>query len=140
MKIINSEYKFSGWFKKNFKKLGYSEILKKDFGKFPDYFMLKKGKPVRVELETLSSNFILHNHDPRKVDEVVCIKEDVKLKVPVIQVKGLKYVPKIVRISATISQETINMMKLILKKGKYRNKSHLIEEAIKLLREKEDEK
>lgn len=140
MKIINTEYRFSEWFKKNYKKLGYSKILKKDFGKFPDYLMLKKGKAVRVELETLSSNFILHNHDPKKVDEVVCIKKDIKLKVPTIEVKGLKYVPRIVRVSATINPETINIIELIMRGGKYRNKSHLIEDAIKLLKEKEDEK
>ena len=37
------------------------------------------------------------------------------------------------RISATVDRETINLIKALLKKGKYRNKSHLIEEAIKLL-------
>ena len=40
------------------------------------------------------------------------------------------------RISATIDKKTIKIIKDILKKGKYRNKSHLIEEAIKLLKEK----
>ena len=37
------------------------------------------------------------------------------------------------RISATVDEETIKITKRILKKGKYRNKSHIIEEAIKLL-------
>lgn len=41
------------------------------------------------------------------------------------------------RVSATVDEKTMNMIKLLLKKGKYRNKSHLIEEAIKLLKEKE---
>ena len=41
------------------------------------------------------------------------------------------------RISATVEEETIKVIKRILKKGKYRNKSHIIEEAIKLLNEKE---
>jgi Arc/MetJ-type ribon-helix-helix transcriptional regulator len=43
------------------------------------------------------------------------------------------------RISATIDQETEEMIELLLKKGKYRNKSHVIEEAIKLLKEKMEE-
>jgi Arc/MetJ-type ribon-helix-helix transcriptional regulator len=41
------------------------------------------------------------------------------------------------RISATVEGRTIEIIKRILRKGKYRNKSHIIEEAIKLLEEKE---
>jgi Arc/MetJ-type ribon-helix-helix transcriptional regulator len=40
------------------------------------------------------------------------------------------------RISATVDERTIKIIKEILKKGAYRNKSHVIEEAIKLLKEK----
>lgn len=35
------------------------------------------------------------------------------------------------RISATIDEKTLDIIKRILKKGKYRNQSHIIEEAIK---------
>ncbi len=42
------------------------------------------------------------------------------------------------RISATIDKKTGKILKEVLEKGKYRNKSHLIEEAIKLLKEKEE--
>ncbi|MBU4069835.1 MAG: ribbon-helix-helix domain-containing protein [Nanoarchaeota archaeon] len=42
------------------------------------------------------------------------------------------------RVSATIDDKTMKIIELILKKGKYRNKSHLIEEAIKLLKEEND--
>jgi len=136
MKIIRSELEFSKWFKKNFKKLGYDEIVKDKKGKFPDFIMLRKGKNVGVELETLSSNFILHKHDITKVDEIVCIKKDIRLKVPVREVKGLKYSSRITRVSATIDEETMNIVKELLKEGKYRNKSHIIEEAIKLLKDK----
>ena len=41
------------------------------------------------------------------------------------------------RVSATIDKETIKIINDLLKKGKYRNKSHVIEDAIKLLKEKE---
>ena len=34
------------------------------------------------------------------------------------------------RISATVDEETIKILDKILKEGKYRNKSHLIETAI----------
>ncbi len=35
------------------------------------------------------------------------------------------------RVSATIDIETIELIEKILKRGKYRNKSHFLEEAIK---------
>lgn len=41
-----------------------------------------------------------------------------------------------VRVSATVDKETLATINKILKKGKYRNKSHIIEEAIKLLKKK----
>jgi threonyl-tRNA synthetase len=40
------------------------------------------------------------------------------------------------RISATVDEGTIKTIDEILKNGKYRNKSHVIETAIKLLLEK----
>lgn len=40
------------------------------------------------------------------------------------------------RISATIDKDTSKIIEEILKKGRYRNKSHVIEDAIKLLKEK----
>ncbi|MBU0894088.1 MAG: ribbon-helix-helix domain-containing protein [Nanoarchaeota archaeon] len=42
------------------------------------------------------------------------------------------------RVSATIDSSTMNLIKILLKKGTYRNKSHVIEEAIKLLEEKNE--
>ena len=41
------------------------------------------------------------------------------------------------RISATIDEETEKIIEEKLKEGRYRNKSHVIEESIKLLKEKE---
>lgn len=38
------------------------------------------------------------------------------------------------RISATVDDKTIRKIKELLKKGKYRNKSHVIEEAINQLK------
>jgi Arc/MetJ-type ribon-helix-helix transcriptional regulator len=40
------------------------------------------------------------------------------------------------RISATIEKETVKMLDEIMKSGKYRNQSHIVEDAIKLLRNK----
>lgn len=44
------------------------------------------------------------------------------------------------RISATIEEKTEKILNLLLKDNKYRNKSHIIEKAIELLKEKEDGK
>ncbi len=43
-----------------------------------------------------------------------------------------------VRISATIDEKTEKAINSILKKSKYRNKSHVIETAIGVLKENED--
>jgi Arc/MetJ-type ribon-helix-helix transcriptional regulator len=44
------------------------------------------------------------------------------------------------RISATVEGKTEKLIDSILKNGSYRNKSHVIEEAIKVLKEVEDGK
>lgn len=129
---IKNEMQFKKWFEKNFKKVGYSKILKRDCGKFPDFVMLKKDKKVSVELETLSSNFILHNHDKNKVDVVICIEEDFKLGIPTKEVRELKFIGGKRRISATVDKKTKNLIDALVKKGFYRNKSHVIETAIEL--------
>ena len=41
------------------------------------------------------------------------------------------------RVSATIDEEKLNKIDMLLKEGEYRNKSHIIEKAIELLVEKE---
>lgn len=137
IKIVN-EFEFKKWFEKNFKKLGYSKIIKGDTGKFPDFVMERNNDKLNVELETLSSNFLLHNHDFNKVDEVICIKKDVSLPVRIIEISELEFKPRIRRISATIEKETKKILDNLLRNGSYRNKSHIIEEAIKLLKEKQE--
>ena len=42
------------------------------------------------------------------------------------------------RISATVEKSTEKLIDDVLKKGKYRNKSHVIEEALKKLAEEDD--
>lgn len=88
---IKDESDFRNWFKKNYKKLGFSKIIKSNKS-FPDFIMLEGGKRVKVELEIKSSNFNLHNHPIKKVDKVVCIIEDVKLKIPTIKVDGIRLI------------------------------------------------
>ncbi|MEK6873655.1 MAG: hypothetical protein AABW91_02325 [Nanoarchaeota archaeon] len=131
--LIKNESEFQSWFEKNHKKLGYDKIIRGDIGKFPDFIMLKNDKEFKVELETELSNFLLHKHDINKVDEIICIKNNLKkdiLTKPIIEIKNLEYTPRQTRVSATIDQETNKMLNEFFKNSRFRNKSHLIEEAI----------
>lgn len=136
--IVKSELEMKRWFEANFKKLGYDQIIKRDGGTFPDFKMLKNGKEIGVELETKSSHFVLHNHDVKKVDEIVCIDRDIELGIPIIKIKELAYQPRQERISATIDDKLLKKIRKILESGnKYRNMSHLVETAIKKFAEEE---
>ena len=134
---VKSELEMKKWFENNFEKLGYDKIIKKDGGTFPDFMMLRKGKEIGVELETQSSHFILHKHDVKKVDEVICIDRDLELGIPIIKIKEMVYHPKIERVSATMDGKLVKRLRNILESSdKYRNMSHLIETAIeKFLKE-----
>ena len=90
-KVIKNEKQFSDWFIENYKKLVYDRIIRSDISRFPDFIMLKDGKEIRVELETVSSNFILHKHDINKVDEIVCLINDIEFPKPIIEVRELEY-------------------------------------------------
>ncbi len=131
--IISSESEFSLWFLKNYKKLGYDKIIRGDIHKFPDFIMSKNNKEIKVELETELSNFILHKHNIKDVDEIICIKNNLGkgiIKKPIIKIKDLEYIPRLTRISATIDENLNNNLNDLLKNSEFRNKSHLIEEAI----------
>ena len=138
IKTIRSEEELSNWFIDNYKKLGYTKIVKINKKSFPDFVMLKNNKTFLVELETQASHFILHNHDEKKVDEVVCVEKDISLRVPTIKVKGLKYLPRLTRLSATVDKETVIKINKLVESGRYRNKSHVVESAIEFLEEKDD--
>ncbi len=45
-----------------------------------------------------------------------------------------------IRVSATIDPETEKILDQLMKEGNYRNKSHIIEDAILLLKERKDDK
>jgi hypothetical protein len=46
---------------------------------------------VKVELETLSSHFIEHNHDSEETDFVICLVKDKELPVTTIEVSMFEY-------------------------------------------------
>ena len=78
------------WIKENYQELGYNEIIEENRNKVPDFVMVRGGKKVRVEVEVYSSSFIKHKHDHEKVDEVLCVINDVKLPVKTIKIEELK--------------------------------------------------
>jgi hypothetical protein len=90
-KVIKNESEFKLWFMKNYKRLGYLDIIRKDIGKCPDFVMLKNNNQFNVELETVASNFLKHKHPLDKVDEVVCIVNDIGLEKPVIVAEDLEF-------------------------------------------------
>ena len=90
MITINDELDFRQWFKDNHTQLGFEKIIKENFKGFPDFSVLENSKEIGVELETLSSNFKLHKHPILKNHKVVCVKEDIKLKLPTIVAEGLR--------------------------------------------------
>ena len=90
MRLIRDESDFRNWFKMNYKKIGFSKILKSSTKSCPDFVVLNDNKKVKVELEIKSSNFNLHKHSKKDVDKVICIIEDVKLDLPTIKVSGLR--------------------------------------------------
>lgn len=129
-KNITCEKELSKWFIKNHKSLGYEEIVRNNNGRFPDFTMKKDGKEIGVELETLSSNFILHKHNPKKCDEIVCVRNDKEIGINTIEISELNFTPKIVRVSATIEEDTHEKLMEIMKRGNYRNMSHAVESII----------
>lgn len=45
---VSNELDFKNWFTRNYRKLGFSEIIRKDIGIFPDFIMLKDNKEVKL--------------------------------------------------------------------------------------------
>jgi hypothetical protein len=137
--VISSEKQLKEWFIGNYKKIGYNKIERGDIGVFPDFVMVRNKKKIRVELETLSSHFILHKHKRSEVDEVVCIKKDIEIGIPTIEIEHLKYKSRLIRLSATIEKETNELIRKLVETGIYRNKSHVIETAIRRLNNEKKE-
>lgn len=89
---IRNEADFARWFRKNYKKIGFNAIIKDNKDRFPDFIMLEGDKEVRVELEIKSSNFLLHKHPISEVDKILCIKKDIELSIPIVELKNFKII------------------------------------------------
>ncbi len=95
-KKFKSEKSFAKWFEKNYKLLGFKKIIPYPEGwqrqqGVPDYKVLIDNKEIGVELETLSSHYKRHHHDDKKVDLVLCLVEDKKLKVNTIEITSFDF-------------------------------------------------
>lgn len=108
---IRNESDFKNWFKKNYKKLGFSKIVRYDQQRFPDFVMLRDGKEVRVELEIKSSNFILHKHPIGEVDEIICIKKDVELKMPITELRNFELISPLSNSKYSIPSQIYELFK-----------------------------
>lgn len=91
---FTNESEFRDWFTKNINLFGFSEIVEDDKSTSPDFHLKKNGNVLGVELETLSSHFKLHGHNPEKCDLVLCLKKDKDIDgVEVLEINSFEYVP-----------------------------------------------
>lgn len=90
-KVIKTESELKKWVIDNYRKLGFSKIIRKDIGICPDLIMMRDGKEVRIELETMSSNFLRHKHDLNKVDEVISAINDIEIGKPITEIHELEF-------------------------------------------------
>lgn len=54
----------------------------------PDCDARKGHKNIKIEFEFKASNFIVHGHNPKKCDLVVCWEKDVNLPIEVLELKS----------------------------------------------------
>lgn len=70
------------------KELGFGELLghSSSFGRLKcDDVAKKDGKEIRIEFEKTSKDFLLHKHDPKDVDLVICWRKTSQIPVPVLE-------------------------------------------------------
>lgn len=82
--IPSNEMETREWFAAHIADFDYSIV--KSRGAFPDYILEDgDGKQYGVEIEYASDNFILHRHDPKGCDFVLCWIHTQELPVPVLE-------------------------------------------------------
>lgn len=85
-KFLNEE-EFHRWVEENYFYFGFDSVIRSSKTRYPDMVVMKNGKQLRVEIETYSSNFLRHQHDPSKTDMVICLVNDVELPVKTIEIE-----------------------------------------------------
>lgn len=86
--------RFREWFENNFEILGFDKIKETKERGSPNFKMIKDGKEMGVELETLSSNFLKHGHDSEEIDLVLCLLKDEELPVETKEITELELAPE----------------------------------------------
>ena len=108
MRKVSGEFKseamFRKFFEENVEKFGVKSI-KLSQEACPDYVcIMKDGSVKNIEAELHSRNFLLHKHDERKVDLIVCAVSSVD-RIHGIPVRFLDYKPSEVVIIASAAQK-----------------------------------
>jgi len=129
-KIVKNEKEFAEWFIRNYRKFGFSKIIKRNISTSPDFILLKNNKKIGVELETLASNFILHKHKISKIDLVFCLVKDVNLGITTIEIKDLEYQPKFRKVTLSINDKVYNKFQTFCRNNDI-NLSRRVERLIK---------
>lgn len=63
---------------------------------FPDAVLIINGEEWRVEFEFLASNFLMHQHDPRKCDLIICWENDYpKSALPILAIGKDEWIPQV---------------------------------------------
>ena len=81
MKPLLNEKELAAWFRAHKQALGFVKLLEEPTGKYhkpyPDYWgILPHRQVIRIELEVLAYNFILHGHNPQGADLLVCAEDN----------------------------------------------------------------
>lgn len=85
---FHCEINLDRWFRKNYNIFGFTDIVRSNI-KDTDYLCKYENRYFYIELEYRSGNFILHGHDSKSVNAVICYEKDVDLDIPVIPLLDL---------------------------------------------------
>jgi len=132
-KSFKSEKKFCEWIEENYKLLGFSEICEDNKDSTPDFVFSIGGTKIRTEIETKSSNFILHKHDKNNVDLVLCLRKDKEIgELKVIEIKNFEFIDP-TKILINLTDYHIEELDKLVKMGVYQHKAEAIRDAIRKL-------
>jgi hypothetical protein len=91
---FDNEHAFHRWFSRNYNVVGFTSVKQDNRSNFPDFVLCRGSQLWRVELEVLASRFIVHRHDPERVDLVICLHKDCSLTVPTLELNPLGRPPE----------------------------------------------
>lgn len=140
-KVIKNESELKKWVIDNYEKLGYSGIKRKDIGECPDLILLRNGEEVKIELETVASNFLSHKHPFDKVDEIICIVKDMDLEKPVTSIDELEFKGNSnVKVTLSIDNQVYEKFQKFCNDNAIMLSKKLELEMLRIMKEKEGKK